>query len=171
MSALLEGVEASAVISDDEAYRYRLERVWDPKGTTVAFVMLNPSTADAETDDPTLRRCQSFARSWGHGRLVVVNLYALRATRPVHLWEHPDPAGPDNGWYLGGGLLRDQDHETPRMIVAAWGVNAHRSEVEAFRRTLGMFRRSAYCLGRTRAGAPRHPLYVRGDTPPTVLWA
>lgn len=170
VSALLEGVEASAVLSECGTYRYRLERTWDPSRRAVGFVMLNPSTADAETDDPTLRRCQSFARAWGYGRLVVVNLYALRSTDPKALWKHPDPVGPDNGWHLGGGLLREPDvwnyaDLRPERIVAAWGANARREEVDRFRGTLRNFYASAYCLGTTKDGHPRHPLYVRGDTP------
>lgn len=75
-------------------YRYKLWRVTGAPGTSVAlFVMLNPSTADATDDDPTIRRCIRFARDWGHARLLVANLYALRATDPRALSRHPDPVG------------------------------------------------------------------------------
>src|SRR5689334_18589152 len=96
-------------------YRYRLWRQWDPAKPAVAFVMLNPSTADATTDDPTIRRCFGFAQGWGFGRLEVVNLFALRATDPRELARHPDPVGPANDAHIAAALaLTDQ-------AVAAWG--------------------------------------------------
>ena len=77
-------------------YRYSLWREWDARAPAVAFVMLNPSTADAGKDDPTIRRCASFARSWGYGSLEVVNLFAYRASEPKRLRQTPDPIGPAN---------------------------------------------------------------------------
>ena len=82
------------------AYRYSLWREWDARAPAVAFVMLNPSTADAARDDPTIRRCASFARSWGYGSLEVVNLFAYRASEPKRLRQTPDPIGPANDDYL-----------------------------------------------------------------------
>ncbi len=82
------------------AYRYSLWREWDSRRPIVAFVMLNPSTADAAKDDPTIRRCASFARSWGYGSLEVVNLFAYRASEPKRLRQTPDPIGPANDDYL-----------------------------------------------------------------------
>lgn len=84
-----------ADISACGAYRYRLDRLGALLGRgAVNFVMLNPSTADAEQDDPTIRRCLGYAFRWGFARLIVTNLYALRSTDPRALWEHPDPIGP-----------------------------------------------------------------------------
>jgi hypothetical protein len=77
----MSDVKSSAVLSPDGVYRYRLDRVWGA-GPRVLFVMLNPSTADATQDDPTLRRCLGFARDWGYGSLTVANLYAYRARGP-----------------------------------------------------------------------------------------
>lgn len=150
-----------AIISDCGSYRYLLSR--EPRDAyqvygPALFVMLNPSTADASIDDPTIRRCRSFADAWGCAGIVVANLYGLRATDPKALWTHADPVGPDNDMYLAS-LIRE--HET---IVCAWGANAKQDRVDQFAR---MFRAGSrpMCLGVTKSGAPRHPLYVKGDTP------
>lgn len=151
------GAERSAVISDDGLYRYRLERRWAP-GHTVTWVMLNPSTADADTDDPTLRRIQGFSRRMGFGRLIVVNLYAYRATEPRDLWRAADPVGPENDWYLF-------DAMTGHEVVVAWGAHAKPDRIARFlqihRSAPGVGRLHAMAL--TGSGQPRHPLYLRGD--------
>ena len=151
------GATRSAVISDDGLYRYRLERCWG-RGATVTWVMLNPSTADADTDDPTLRRIQGFSRRMGFGRLIVVNLYAYRATEPSELWRAADPVGPENDWYLF-------DAMTGHEAVVAWGAHAKPDRIARFleihRSAPGAGRLHALAL--TGAGQPRHPLYLRGD--------
>lgn len=148
----------TAVLSADHRYRYWLTRdlAWDlfqPGNTPVncAFVMLNPSTADGERDDPTIRRCLHFAQALGASQLVVANLYGYRATDPRHLWQVDDPVGPENLDYLRHAL--DATH-----VVVAWGGHARSEEVERF---LQIAEDTAlWCLGTTRDGAPRHPLYV-----------
>lgn len=154
----------AAVLSDDGLYRYRLSRVWDWERGRMLFVMLNPSTADAEVDDPTIRRCMGFARREGCGGIEVLNLYALRATRPKHLLDHPDPEGPDN-------IASWADVWTEGIIahsVAAWGAHASDSRLPTSR-ALQAFLGDGFggweCLGTTAAGAPRHPLYLPGDAP------
>ena len=150
-----------AVLSGCGRYRYALTRGdWlDGEGTCM-FVMLNPSTADAREDDPTIRRCVGFARSWGFARLVVANLYAFRATDPRGLWAAEDPVGPDNDrwlWDLSYGA-----HE----VIAAWGATRHpggADRVRAVLEALGSPHDSTRCLGQTMALHPRHPLYVRRD--------
>lgn len=151
----------SAIISQCGTYRYRLTREAHdmcPTCGTALFIMLNPSTADASLDDPTIRRCRGFATTWDCNGIVVANLYALRATNPAELWKHADPVGPDNDMYLAA-LIRE--HET---IVCAWGANAKPERIAQVRK---MFNRNSrpMCLGTTKDGAPRHPLYVRGDQP------
>ena len=156
----------SAIISACGQYRYQLTREAHDQFATrgpALFIMLNPSTADAELDDPTIRRCRGFAKAWDCAGIVVANLYALRATDPAALWTHPDPVGPDNDAMLAQ-LIRE--HET---VVCAWGTNAKPQRVEAVRK---MFHRlsTPVCLGMTKSGAPRHPLYVRGDQP-LIKWS
>lgn len=161
-------MKKTATISDDGLYRYVLGRRWsDEEDAFATFVMLNPSTADAEVDDPTIRRCISFAQSWGMGGLRVVNLYALRATRPEALWNVADPVGPENDYYLT--WIADMAKATGWPLVAAWGANAKQGRVQD---VLGLrwMQFSLQCLGITKAGAPRHPLYVKGATP-LIPWA
>lgn len=152
----------SAIISECEKYRYSLGRetslatggYYKP----VVFVMLNPSTADASEDDPTIRRCMGFAESWAMSHLIVVNLYALRATNPSELWSANDPFGPDNLMHLGSAL------DQYKKVVCAWGANARPKDAEQFRNLADHHGADLYCLGVTKAGAPRHPLYLKRDT-------
>src|SRR5688572_12745487 len=89
-------VMRTAILSEDQKYRYLLGRRWQEGIGSVTFVMLNPSTADHVVDDRTIKRCMDFARSWGHSGLEVVNLYAFRATDPDELGKQADPVGPLN---------------------------------------------------------------------------
>lgn len=155
------GVLTGAVISPCDNYRYTLDRIWDASLPTALFILLNPSTADASVDDPTIRRCRSFATREGCGALTVVNLYAYRATDPRELATQPDPVGPDNDIHIALALDRQPAH-----VIAAWGAlpfaRARAQQVTALLA-------QAECLGTTKSGDPRHPLYVRGDQP-LVPW-
>ncbi len=145
-----------ATISACGRYRYTLTRRWGSGSSSVLWVMLNPSTADATLDDPTIRRCIAFSKAWGRDALTVCNLYALRTTYPAELWKCADPVGPENDKHIvrSGG----------DVIVCAWGANAKADRVTAFFNLMsGMA--PMLCLGTTKAGAPRHPLYVAGSTP------
>lgn len=135
------------------AYRYKLTRTWEPDTEPLVFVMLNPSTADASQDDPTIRRCIGFAKRWGFGGIVVVNLYAFRATDPKEMLAAVDPVGPENDRVLA-------DTADGLTVVAAWGVNASLERVDAVR---ALMPGRLLALGVTKDGHPRHPLYVRAD--------
>lgn len=165
----------SAVLSPDGNYRYLLSRRWtaplepDPHEATVLFVMLNPSTADASRDDPTIRRCVGFARRWGYTELLVANLYGWRATSPNDLFAAADPIGPANESYL-----RWAAADRSPLIVCAWGAHGAkngrgRQVLETLRSVPDRARGPIYCLGTTKSGEPKHPLYVRGDTEPVPL--
>lgn len=162
-----DGVQRTAKISDDGLYRYGLVRRWDPHESPFAtFIMLNPSTADAERDDRTIRRCMGFARAWGMGGLHVLNLYAYRSTDPDLLWTVDDPVGPENDHHLTKHALAHANSGWP--MVAGWGVNAKPDRVAEVLALPGM-RHALKALGVTKSGAPRHPLYMPGDTLP-IPW-
>jgi hypothetical protein len=153
-----------AVISDCQKYRYVLYREWaepdDPFGILVLnFVMLNPSTADAEVDDATIRKCIGFAKLNGYNAIRVVNLFAWRATDPKELQksyvEALDIIGPDNDSYV---------RELPKeeTVVVAWG-STFQNEYFVKRRirdTIKLLDRKLYCLGKTKDGHPRHPVML-----------
>lgn len=147
----------TAVISDCGRYRYTLEREWMTGVGTCLFVMLNPSTADASEDDPTIRRCIGFAQRWGYRRLTVGNLFAYRATDPRALGNVGDPTGPDNYRWLGR-LVAEADR-----VIAAWGATAGSAAKGGH---VDWLLADAHCLGTTKGGHPRHPLYVPGDFEP-----
>ena len=124
----------------------------------MTWVMLNPSTADADTDDPTIRRCVGFAQTWGFGAIVVVNLFALRSTDPQRLRTHPDPIGPENDRFIW------QATESSLLSVAAWGNHGslRGDEVAAMIPRLQV-------LKMTGGGQPAHPLYLRRDLKPVPM--
>lgn len=152
----------SAIISDCGRYRYRLSRLW-ADGQTLAIVMLNPSTADAEQDDPTIRRCVGFARREGFGGIVVVNLFAYRATKPSALWSAPDAdrIGPENDEHISAAC------KSASRVLLAWGSHGERCPGRALEVHVRAAAncRDTVCLGRTKDRHPRHPLMVRADQP------
>ena len=153
MSVLLSG----ATISDDGRYRYRLWRIWDPARKPQVWLMLNPSTADAEVDDATIRKCCGFARRGGHGGIVVVNLFAYRSREPKELVRLLDPAGPDNN----SALRKVATYAS--AIVCGWGnlpARALQYRVDEVKTQLGRASIPLLALGVTQAGQPWHPLMV-----------
>ena len=154
-------VHKSASISDCGRYRYGLHRWWGADRSRLTFVMLNPSTANAYDDDPTIRRCMGFARTLGFDGIRVFNLYAYRATKPADLWRADEPTGGQRN----DDLLREiglmAKHQ---LVLAAWGANAKPGRVAQVRAFPGW--EHVKCLGQTKDGAPRHPLYLRADTVP-----
>jgi len=154
-----------AEISDDEVYRYVLNRRWNQGLPVMPWVLLNPSTADAEVDDPTVGRMMTFADRERCGGICVLNLYALRSPNPRWLRAHPDPVGPDNDKWLAG-LASDAAGGPP--VMAAWGAHPLAlPRLPRVRELLGGLPMT--CLGVTRNGSPAHPLYLRSSTQ-AVTW-
>jgi hypothetical protein len=157
----------SATISNCGLFRYTLERRWnwgEPAISEVLWVMLNPSTADAEADDPTITRCIGYSKAWGYSGLMVGNLYAYRATDPTALWdaaENLDVIGSENDQHLC------RMAATAGIIVVAWGSHADVARAENVARLLAGFS-PIYCIGKTKHGQPWHPLYKSRDLRPIL---
>lgn len=167
----------TAVFSPCGRYRYTLSRgpftgllPTESAGRTVLFLMLNPSTADAREDDPTIRRCISFAKLWRFEHLTVGNLFAWRATDPAELRTCPAPVGAANSWHLEE--LMTEAH----LVVAAWGAASKvpptliGPRVRAVRELAEKAGKPLHCIRRTKGGQPEHPLYLPGDLTP-VPWS
>lgn len=143
-----------ALFSTDRKYRYALWRIWDEQKPVCMFIGLNPSTADEYADDPTIRRCESFAGSWGYGGLCMANLFALVSTDPNALrgCESLDSGYDDWLVYLAA---------RSGKVVACWGdFSVARDRGEAIRQLIP----NLYCLGTTKGGQPKHPLYLSKKT-------
>lgn len=153
-------VQKAAKFSEDRIYRYSLHRGWDnwEVGRTLMVIGLNPSTADENEDDPTIRRCIAFAKQWGMQNLIMTNLFAFRSTDPKGLLSVEDPIGKENDKEL---LYWGQ--ERADLILVAWG--AHSTVDKRAEEVLKLIR-GPFCLGYTKKGHPRHPLYVPSKTEP-----
>jgi len=150
--------ESGALFDRTKKYRYLLWRQW-ADGPAITFVMLNPSTADATKDDPTISRCISFAKNWGYGRLEVVNLFAYRATESKRLLSVRNPVGRENDDHIMESISRAQ------RILLAWGncgqfFDRHAEVLEL------LFDEELFCLGMNLSGHPKHPLYVAQQARP-----
>lgn len=149
-------MRASADISNCGRYRWHLSRQW-AKGPLLTFVMLNPSTADAQEDDPTIRRCISFGRREGFAGISVVNLFPYRATDPQEI--------PSNNYPKGTEFevkVLDNEILSSAKVICAWGsarIAKRRAKWFSHRYSY----RELFCLGKTKDGSPRHPLYLPGD--------
>lgn len=156
--------QSGAEFSDCEAYRYRLWRRWG-EGTKVTFVMLNPSTADATSNDPTIERCHRRAVDMGFDALEVVNIFAFRATDPKVLKKTKNPVGPLNDMKL---LESAQQAD---MTICAWGGHGNHlqrhDEIVSFLRAHNI---PLYVLSLTTNGLPGHPLYLPYAKQP-ILWS
>ncbi len=148
------------MISDDGLFRYLLERRWD-EGPPLVFVMLNPSTADAEKDDATIRKCIGFAKHYGYNAIAVVNLFAFRATKPKDLKAAGWPVVPGNDQHIIAAARIGVG-----QVICAWGANANRTKRPAeVMKMLKMQDIKALCLGTTQDGFPLHPCMISYDRP------
>jgi hypothetical protein len=168
----------SAIFSPCRTWRYTLMRAVarevesladplyvPPPPRTVAFIGLNPSTADETTDDPTVRRCVGFAKRWGYDRMVMLNVFAYRSTDPKALYaiSRESAVGPDNDMHICMEAMRAE------VVVCCWGVHG-RAHDDRGTDVRYMLERGGklHVLGLTKDGHPKHPLYLRGDLTPTV---
>jgi len=159
---------SGAVMSPCGQYRYLLWRNWDRSRPRALFVMLNPSTGDAQRDDATIRRCRGYAQAWGFGGFDVTNLFAFRATRPSVLRDYPgDRVGAFADMYIG------QQAQMASQVIVAWGGNGDRY-VPRVLEVVGVLeqwtlRGALWCIGTTAGGQPVHPL-MQEKTAERVPW-
>lgn len=176
MTAGLFEPSGGASISECGRYRWSLWRRWASSGPVACWVLLNPSTADAELDDPTLRRCMAFSKAAGAAALELVNLFAYRATSPLELVraarEQLDVVGLENDQAIAAAAARAE------LVIVGWGIvptglrkiglpdrvrYRHREVLELLAWKAAAYGKRVSCLGHTTGGWPRHPLYVPGD--------
>lgn len=164
MSELFE--DRGAVFSPCRTWRYRLWRTWDDSRFKLPVIGLNPSTADEALDDPTIRRCRGFAKDWGFGGLVMLNIFGYRSTDPKALRDLDDPVGPENDAHI----LRATTL-TPMTALCAWGNGGDLMSRGAIVRDMLTAKGVQLVhLGLTKMNQPRHPLYVRASQP-AIHWS
>jgi hypothetical protein len=153
----------ACVFSADRRHRYTLIHRWDdlltPAGAGIAWICLNPSTADENQLDPTLRRIRGFSAAWGYTHFIMLNAFAFRATDPADMKAAADPVGPDNDHWIA--------HWAGRVdrVMLGWGEHgAHLGRHEQVLALLDPGK--TCCLGRNASGQPKHPLYVAQRTQP-----
>ncbi|WP_183695172.1 DUF1643 domain-containing protein [Rhizobium leguminosarum] len=158
----------SAVLSECGTYRYLLRRVWDDRLPPFVSGMLNPSTADHEIDDPTIIRNVRRAQALECGSLIVWNLFAYRSTNPALMKNVHDPVGEDNDRWIAAAL--HECKERNGIAVVGWGAyglcRGRDRQIYLQATSLGV---SLLCLGTTKDGHPRHPLYV-AKSQDLVIW-
>ena len=136
-------------------FRYVLSRSWDKSTATITFIGLNPSTADADHDDPTIRRCVNFACNWGYGSINMVNLFAYRSTSPANLKIASEPIGKRNDYWIGFSVKHSS------CVVACWGNwGTYLQRDKVIRKKYS----NLLCMGQTAQNQPAHPLYLPADT-------
>ncbi len=155
---------STAVYSDCENYRYSLTRIWDDTTPRVLFVMLNPSTATEVQNDPTVERCERRARTLGYGAFCVCNIFAYRATDPKNMRKQVDPVGPENNNVINIAAAWAND------IVCGWGTHGeHMDRGPEIEKILRAQPKPLTHLGLSKAGHPKHPLYIGYKVQP-LLW-
>lgn len=147
---------SGAEFSKDGKYRYALWRIWNYDRPLVMIIGLNPSTASADRDDPTIRRVKKFAFDWGYGGFYMMNLFAIVSAKPSVLKTDPDPLGDNDGWL-------EKISPKCQKIIFAWG--SFKEAKERSQQVIKMFPK-AYALQINNDGSPKHPLYVRADIQP-----
>ena len=147
--------ESGAIFSPCGRYRYALWRVWDNSLPMVTFIGLNPSTANQDQDDPTIRRVKAFAKDWGFGGINMVNLFGIISPYPEILTTDPNPVGVENDRWIKTKV------EESEKVIFAWG-----NFKEADERAKSVIAQipDAFCLKRNKNGSPGHPLYIPANT-------
>jgi hypothetical protein len=157
-------MKKAAIFSDDHKHRYVLTRIWDESKPLCCFVMLNPSIADDKIDDPTIRRCITFATNWRYGGFYIINIYSYITSNPKNIIED-EKSKHDNICFH-----RDiMNMKNIRLFVFAWGINKIDKEVVNilinYLKYCGL---QPYCIKQNKNGSPAHPLYLKSDLKPIL---
>lgn len=153
-------IKKDAYIDSTKKYRYLLTRKWDTKKPDVTFIMLNPSTADAFEDDPTIINCCKLSKEWGLGGIEVINLFAYRSSKPDELKKALDPIGPENNEHIIKAI------KSSSLTIAAWGnhgtfLNRDKEVIDLVNNYCDL-----YCLLVNKTGCPTHPKNLSVDIKP-----
>lgn len=152
-------MQKDAILDDERKYRYVLKRQWgSSQDNFINFILLNPSTADENIDDPTIRACIAFAQNWRYDGMWVTNLFALRATKPSVLKKAKDPMGELNDFYIKKYAKRS------KTVVFAWGNHGNFLDRSKQVQHLLSHITKPNCLQILKNGNPKHPLYVNRNT-------
>ena len=156
---MIFSINSYAKLSDNRKYRYILYRAWGKRIPYALFILLNPSTADETTNDPTVRRCISFAKICGYGAMSIVNLFAYRTTDPKELQRCLYPFGNENMFWIQEAISHAD------IIIAAWGTKGnYKNQDKAVMCMVEQTGMQIKCLGITKSGHPKHPLYLSRNT-------
>lgn len=156
---MFDNIKRAAIISDNGLYRYTLSRIWDETKPRLTWLMLNPSTADANKDDTTTKQCIFFSHREGYGGIIIVNLFAFRTTYPRLLKTIDNPIGPYNDAWINIAASNNN-------IICAWG-NEGRKQQFRIKQVLEILQKKQthmFCLGLTKLGQPRHPCRLPHNT-------
>ncbi len=168
MTELLPGIDPRGLANFSlcKTYRYTLQRTLSRDGLGICvFIMLNPSTADADTNDPTVRRCVGYADAWGYRTLTVLNAFAFRGTDPKNMKAAEDPVGPDNDHWIHSVCT----YSIKSRVIVAWGKDGtHLDRDLAVMKILTERGLPVFCLGINLDGTPKHPLYLKKNLQPTA---
>lgn len=149
-----------AIISEDTNYRYELSRVFDETKPMIVFIGLNPSTADANIDDPTIKKCLNYAKNWWYGWFYMWNLFAYRATEPKNMMKVFDPIWKENDIYLKSIFEKGE-----KIICCWWEYGTFQNRAQEVLKNIP----TPYYLKLNKSGQPGHPLYLKWNLEPTLL--
>jgi hypothetical protein len=153
-------INSGATFSPCRKYRYKLWRIWDDSLPMVAFIGLNPSTADETKNDPTITRCINYAKKWGYGGMYMMNIFAFRATDPNVMKAEKRPIGPENDYHLY------DIAKSVESVVCSWGNHGSHADRSEFVTSRLFDDMKLHCLGTNKSGEPKHPLYLKADLEP-----
>ena len=145
-------IKSNAIFSEDRIHRYVLIREWDLDKPSLMFVGLNPSTADEEKNDPTVRRCIGFAKRWGFGKLLMTNIFAFRSTLPKNLFKSENPIGNKNNYWL-----KKLSKKADKIVLAYGNHGKFNNRHEEILKIVD----NPHCIKKTKNDMPIHPLYVK----------